>query len=235
MFRGKLQQYLPFTVLKLLANYIARFSKNFSCNSTYRLRYWNSRIQVLAASMECCNSTYRLRYWNLLIFFNKSCNSWVATVLTVYGIETLNIFTSCGVRFFNVATVLTVYGIETLPPSGVNNNWVRLLQQYLPFTVLKLTLILFSIIPIYSCNSTYRLRYWNLRSAISFFNVLLKLQQYLPFTVLKRSKIFPLSIVWFMVATVLTVYGIETVCDLIAFCTISSVATVLTVYGIETI
>ena len=143
----------------------------YSCNSTYRLRYWNSRIQVLAASMECCNSTYRLRYWNLLIFFNKSCNSWVATVLTVYG-------------------------IETLPPSGVNNNWVRLLQQYLPFTVLKLTLILFSIIPIYSCNSTYRLRYWNLRSAISFFNVLLKLQQYLPFTVLKQYVIWLLFVLF---------------------------------------
>ena len=36
----------------------------------------------------------------------------VATVLTVYGIETI-IFASIGTEFFCVATVLTVYGIET--------------------------------------------------------------------------------------------------------------------------
>ena len=35
----------------------------------------------------------------------------VATVLTVYGIETLNICTL--IRNTRVATVLTVYGIET--------------------------------------------------------------------------------------------------------------------------
>ena len=36
----------------------------------------------------------------------------VATVLTVYGIETLaSVYTEC--HFFSVATVLTVYGIET--------------------------------------------------------------------------------------------------------------------------
>ena len=59
-----------------------------------------------------------------------------------------------------VATVLTVYGIETdsifqpFYPKSV-------LQQYLPFTVLKLTNE--TIIPIstsfFRCNSTYRLRY----------------------------------------------------------------------------
>ena len=37
----------------------------------------------------------------------------VATVLTVYGIETASYFASCGQRFKIVATVLTVYGIET--------------------------------------------------------------------------------------------------------------------------
>ena len=59
------------------------------------------------------NSTYRLRYWNGI----ASCTSFhflrVATVLTVYGIETydaINRLTSS----YNVATVLTVYGIETI-------------------------------------------------------------------------------------------------------------------------
>ena len=62
-----------------------------------------------------------------------------------------------------VATVLTVYGIET-KQNGLNYAEVVFpLQQYLPFTVLKL----------YCINS---------RSNIS-----ILLQQYLPFTVLKLS------------------------------------------------
>ena len=57
----------------------------------------------------------------------------VATVLTVYGIETeTNHLFFC--KFFHVATVLTVYGIETDIPFCINNKYI-------------------------SCNSTYRLRY----------------------------------------------------------------------------
>ena len=61
-----------------------------------------------------CNSTYRLRYWNFrtnknLIFFSIS-----------------------------VATVLTVYGIETIPCRVIGILLLQKLQQYLPFTVLKL-------------------------------------------------------------------------------------------------
>ena len=82
-----------------------------------------------------CNSTYRLRYWNLfeVIFVASASN--VATVLTVYGIETHYLHchssqhqvaivpTVCGIETLRlsfswfsswVATVLTVYGIETL-------------------------------------------------------------------------------------------------------------------------
>ena len=69
---------------------------------------------------------------------------YVATVLTVYGIETLSIPNAIPEINLKVATVLTVYGIETMckcvmllrPPQ-------RLLQQYLPFTVLKLSNTLF--------------------------------------------------------------------------------------------
>ena len=60
-----------------------------------------------------------------------------------------------------VATVLTVYGIETFKKySGITRKY-NVLQQYLPFTVLK------------QLKRQYR---W----------ISLKLQQYLPFTVLKR-------------------------------------------------
>ena len=60
----------------------------------------------------------------------------VATVLTVYGIETF-----CNVPGSNknnlVATVLTVYGIETFIFLFLFDSDLKL-QQYLPFTVLKL-------------------------------------------------------------------------------------------------
>ena len=64
----------------------------------------------------------------------------VATVLTVYGIETCSSFSDVILDIRVVATVLTVYGIETLQ-SRRRICLVRyLLQQYLPFTVLKLKL-----------------------------------------------------------------------------------------------
>ena len=60
----------------------------------------------------------------------------VATVLTVYGIETFKKRYYHGtISYFRVATVLTVYGIETFD-RGVSEDGIKL-QQYLPFTVLK--------------------------------------------------------------------------------------------------
>ena len=113
----------------------------------------------------------------------------VATVLTVYGIETIlklkvsirGDLSCCNstyrLRYWNlptnwvilplnwywVATVLTVYGIETY-------------VLFLEHKVLK----------VLSCNSTYRLRYWN-GGAGSLYSGDAKLQQYLPFTVLKQQ------------------------------------------------
>ena len=84
----------------------------------------------------------------------------VATVLTVHGIETIEILS---ILFFfllsYVATVLTVHGIETVSDSLIGP--ISKLQQYLPFTVLKPT-------------SKYCL------------STIHELQQYLPFTVLKQ-------------------------------------------------
>ena len=59
----------------------------------------------------------------------------VATVLTVYGIETFRICVF-KIKSCHVATVLTVYGIETRLWSANTH-----------------------LSPLYSCNSTYRLRY----------------------------------------------------------------------------
>ena len=85
-----------------------------------------------------------------------------------------------------VATVLTVYGIETLTVNTVNQTISFMLQQCLPFTVLKLREMEETVLVSPD-----------------------KLQQCLPFTVLKlqRSNAANLSS---PVATVLTVYGIET-------------------------
>ena len=57
-----------------------------------------------------------------------------------------------------VATVLTVYGIETF--LWILFSWFYFkLQQYLPFTVLKQIDRVMTMIRETSCNSTYRLRY----------------------------------------------------------------------------
>ena len=82
----------------------------------------------------------------------------VATVPTVYGIETFVDKHEYIERVKVVATVPTVYGIETHKLS-IKETVPLQLQQYLPFTVLKLTGYWNNGVLDYSCNSTYRLRY----------------------------------------------------------------------------
>ena len=87
-----------------------------------------------------------------------------------------------------------------------------MLQQHLPFTVLKRT---------FSCSI----------SAANW-----KLQQHLPFTVLKRFiTVFHILDETDKVATAPTVYGIETYLGYIVIYELFLVATAPTVYGIETI
>ena len=70
-----------------------------------------------------------------LIAYRENHLYFVATVLTVYGIETWWSNSLCH-NTNTVATVLTVYGIETC---FISNSPLPLqLQQCLPFTVLKL-------------------------------------------------------------------------------------------------
>ena len=63
----------------------------------------------------------------------------VATVLTVYGIETCDGVNLIKTLCKTVATVLTVYGIET--NVKLDTFAVSKLQQSLPFTVLKLSIV----------------------------------------------------------------------------------------------
>ena len=136
-----------------------------------------------------CNSSYRLRYWNffstflLFRFCNTGCNS-------AYRLRYWNATWEIYLRF----------------------NFL-LLQQRLPFTVLKL----------------------HLSNALIKLICSYRLQQRLPFTVLKHCFFMIILLLLFKVATALTVYGIETnwmAASLPA--NFLYVATALTVYGIET-
>ena len=134
-----------------------------------------------------CNSTYRLRYWN----YRVPCiilvrRFGVATVLTVYGIETIKKDIYINDFTVIVATVLTVYGIETRAPPLIchctalscNSTYRLRYWNYFFASYLKSMVLI-------SCNSTYRLRYWNAYHEPKHSKSNRVLQQYLPFTVLK--------------------------------------------------
>mgnify|MGYP000982830544 CR=1 FL=1 len=110
-----------------------------------------------------------------------------------------------------------------------------MLQQYLPFTVLKLTTILVS--PQTSSNFVATVpTVYGIETLYHGPLLLLgcELQQYLPFTVLKRPFLRAIYRRMESVATVPTVYGIETLLKIRIMFKSFGVATVPTVYGIET-
>ena len=169
-----LQQYLPFTVLKLYNNWLSNGCKKFtSCNSTYRLRYWNSITSEIKSTFAGCNSTYRLRYWNsnhpIFLLLLLDC---VATVLTVYGIET------------------DLFWMLIQVNEGCNSTYrLRYWNLFLSSHQLDIDIV--------SCNSTYRLRYWNIKDIAHTINSAnIKLQQYLPLTVLKHIRVELLCLAW---------------------------------------
>ena len=163
-----------------------------------------------STAIHCrCNSTYRLRYWNKIsdttFREDKLLQQYLPfTVLKLWYHSWNHIWIWSRLQQYLPFTVLK----HTYAQSS-KCTFVKL-QQYLPFTVLKHTIhslhrcltkvatvltvygietIIYSINTIRissdSCNSTYRLRYWNLP--------------------LNLADISPA-----LVATVLTVYGIET-------------------------
>ena len=158
-----MQQYLPLAVLKQQPRNI-------------RDAFSNLVATVLTA---CGIETY-------LGQLDLSCILFVATVLTVYGIETN--FNLCHCHVVLRCCCNSTYRLRYWNAAIINNQDARTfkLQQYLPFTVLKLSISTSSKSSFNRCNSTYRLRYWN-------------------FAVLELPNTRP-----FCVATVLTVYGIET-------------------------
>ena len=82
----------------------------------------------------------------------------VATVLTVYGIETLRTgLVPAKMFLLQQCLPFTVLKLRRIQEGEI----MKLLQQCLPFTVLKLIFYIVNCFTIayYSCNSAYRLRY----------------------------------------------------------------------------
>ena len=109
------------------------------------------------------------------------------------------------------------------------------LQQHLPFTVLKLIFWVYELW--YSFEVATALTVYGIETCCCLSNIIVNicmLQQHLPFTVLKLyfDDIVTSETIG-TVATALTVYGIETLLTVIVL-QCSDVATALTVYGIET-
>ena len=133
-----LQQCLPFTVLK--------------------------RGIYLAHSLvplHSCNSSYRLRYWNLLEkFLSMKGFKPVATVLTVYGIETCNCFSHDWPLFYRCNSAYRLQYWNP-PRSAVTIMFVITCNStYRLWYWDWLSSVLLSM-ERWSCNSTYCLRYWN--------------------------------------------------------------------------
>ena len=84
--------------------------------------------------------------------------SFVATVLTVYGIETVIISVRSSTCLL-LQQYLPFTVLKHKQMLHLNNTFSIKLQQYLPFTVLKLYSEYNTLQNILSCNSTYRLRY----------------------------------------------------------------------------
>ena len=85
---------------------------------------------------DSCNSTYRLRYWNFWSHFcNNDSSTMVATALTVYGIETRQIWNIIILTNSCNSTYRLQYWNCNFLESGF--RILVGLQQYLPFTVLK--------------------------------------------------------------------------------------------------
>ena len=162
---SSLQQSLPFTVLKLNFNVISLRSNSNRCNSPYRLRYWNG-LETVQAYMSMSVLQQSLPFTVLKHF--------IATLHAVGKFNALQ--QSLPFTVLKPFWFLTVFAYS-----------LKLLQQSLPFTVLKLALSNCCNAPrSSSCNSPYRLRYWNLASSIYSLYLFFKLQQSLPFTVLKH-------------------------------------------------
>ena len=173
--------------IETLFSRIHTLAASIGCNSAYRLRYWNDeqgkRIKTATLWLQQCLPLAVLK----LSLSKKLVHIFliVATVLTACGIETV---AGCNIRqpFKKLQQCLplavlkllsqkfTVIDIsiklqQCLPLAVLKHEETHTevtpapeeLQQCLPLAVLKLVFHLTIKQKFQSCNSAYRLRYWN--------------------------------------------------------------------------
>ena len=157
-----LQQHLPFTVLKPTDGYTGRKYKKLQQHLPFTVLKLSPADEHGKRIKTGCNSTYRLRYWN------SDGGKGIKEIMHMKLQQHL--------PFTVLKPRLTCYerNLKFCP-----------LQQHLPFTVLKLLLAVIAANARLCCNSTYRLRYWNMSNS---------------HLIVSRE----------VVATAPTVYGIET-------------------------
>ena len=161
----ELQQHLPLAVLKRtrMTDYCPLWLQVATALTACGIETLQLNHDEFHQSSWSCNSTYRLRYWNHLAMTSKQSISCKLQQHLPLAVLKLNVSHLClRLLVVSVATALTACGIETLPVGKAAKLLTRL-QQHLPLAVLK-PIVLTAAVPCIEqgCNSTYRLRYWNL-------------------------------------------------------------------------
>ena len=141
---------------------------------------------------KSCNSAYRLRYWNHS--FSPSSSGWNSAQLQqCLPLAVLKLISSFHASSFSRALQQCLPLAVLKPPYSKWSTFIYdiTLQQCLPLAVLKRT-YWYKSFPMLDCccNSAYRLRYWNEWKDTWSFCPLLMLQQCLPLAVLKRNNSF---------------------------------------------
>ena len=125
----------------MIRNIDAKFKKPYN-NCNLRKIIYHQYLPMFMSIFNLRGAQIdRFRYEVFQNLFFSSMNTGflrdtVATVPTVYGIETLQRYIFHHRNHREVATVPTVYGIETYDDRYPLIHYLQL-QQYLPFTVLK--------------------------------------------------------------------------------------------------
>ena len=115
---------------------------------------------------ESCNSAYRLRYWNPCPFATTIVRTAMLQQCLPLAVLKLNVSNDNLASFCKLQQCLPLAVLkQSADPVGLLH--FSTLQQCLPLAVLKPNILNpISLYGLLSCNSAYRLRYWNMMNAI---------------------------------------------------------------------
>ena len=122
--------------------------------------FWNRLNTGFLDPAVCCNSAYRLRYWNPALITLSLPNVVPLQQYLPFTVLKLELQAPTVAAVVKVATVLTVYGIETKQMDDNILEKFYQLQQHLPLAVLKHFIVIANYCRLTGCNSAYLLRYW---------------------------------------------------------------------------